>query len=221
MKKITSKIAILVIASLPFLGINSAAAAEFAIGVAGQFSGFYGVGKETSTSSGSSAARKTTEEAGAFDASNAAVFVELAASDVLSFGIEYIPEEIDTPSNKNVQDSLTNTVSASFNDHTTIYANIGLPMLGGAYLKVGYIMVDVATKESLGTGGAYPDVNTTGITAGLGYNHDLPNGIFVRAEVSAAQYDDVSAGNTNEADKVVSVSDMMSATAQIKLGKKF
>jgi len=221
LKKITSKIAILVIASLPFLGINSAAAFEgLSIGVAGQISGFYGVGKETATSSGNGV-KSVTEEAGAFDASSAAVFVELAANDNLSFGIEYNPEEIDTPTNKNVQDALTNTVSATFSNQTTLYANIGLPMLGGAYLKVGYIMVDVATKENLGTGGAYPDVDTTGITAGLGYNHDLPNGIFVRAEVSAAQYDDVSAANTNEADKVVSVRDMMSATAQIKLGKKF
>ena len=180
MKKIISKLAILVIASLPFLGINSAAALEgFAVGVSGQLSGFYGVGKETSTSSGSGTARKTTEEAGAFDAETAAVFAEVAASDEISLGIEYIPSNINTPSNKNVQDTLTNTVSASFEDHTTIYANIGLPMLSGAYLKVGYIMVDVATKESLGTGGAYPDVNTTGITAGLGYNHDLDNGIFV------------------------------------------
>ena len=219
MKKITYKIAILVIASLPFLGINSAAAAEFSIGVAGQISGFYGVGKETSTSSGSN--RATTEEAGAFDDSNAAVFVELAASDIISLGIEYIPSDIDTPTNKNVQDTLTNTVTATFSDHTTLYANIGLPILSGAYLKVGYIMVDVTTNEVLGTGGAYPNVDTTGITAGLGYNYDLDNGIFVRAEVSAAQYDDVSAGNTNEADKIVSVSDMMSATAQIKLGKKF
>ena len=45
--------------------------------------------------------------------------------------------------------------------------------------------------------------------------------MFIRAELSASEYDSISAQNTNEADKVISVSDMYGASASIKLGKSF
>ena len=82
-------------------------------------------------------------------------------------------------------------------------------------------MVDVATQESLGTGGAYPDVDTTGYTVGLGYQHTADNGVFARLEVSVSEYDNVSAVNSNESDKEITVSDMYGAVASFKVGKSF
>ena len=227
MKNLKTKIAILAISFVSFLGIQSASALTLegvSIGVGYNYSGFYGVGKETATSSGNGV-KTITEEAGAFDDTVGSVFLEYSANDMISLGLEYIVEDIETPENVNVQNldtsgtAVNNKVKADFEDHFTLYANINMPF--NTYLKLGYVMVDVATKENLGTGGAYGNVDTTGYTAGLGLNINLDSGIFVRTELSATSYDDVSTTNSSETDKVVSVTDMMSATAGIKIGKTF
>ena len=218
MKNLKTKIAILTISFISFLGIQSASALEgLSIGVAMNYSGFYGVGKETSTGSGDGV-KKVTEEAGAFDTTVGSVFVEYAINDAVSVGIDRVMEDMETPRNTNVQDTLTNTVQATFKDHTSLYANINMPY--NTYFKVGFLMVDVATNENLATGGSYPDVDTTGLTVGLGYNHTVDNGVFVRAEISASEYDDVSATNANN-EQTVDVSDMIGASASIKIGKSF
>ncbi len=220
MKKLTSKIAILALSFLPMFGFQSASAIEgVAIGIGYQESAYYGVGEESSTSSGDNTAKKITKEAGAFQEGAPVVFIEVAANDQVSLGFEYVTEDIDTPQNLNNQDGTSNTVQATFTDHYMLYANVSMPF--NTYFKAGYIMADIVTKESLGTGGEYPNVDTTGLTVGLGYHHDLDNGVFFRAEVAVAEYDDVTASNSNETDKTVTVSDMMSATAQIKVGKSF
>ena len=225
MKNFKTKIAILAISFVSFLGIQTASAMEgLSLGIGLNYSAFMGKGKETSTSSGGTT-KKITEEDGAFDTTVGSVFAEYAVGDAVSLGIEMVAEDMTTPENTNIQtvgtagSKLTNTVKADFKDHTTIYANISMPF--NTYLKLGYIMVDIATAESLGTGGAYPDVDTTGYTVGLGYQHNADNGMFIRAELSASEYDDVNADNTNEADKKVSVSDMYGASATIKVGKAF
>ncbi len=226
MKILKTKIAILAISFVSFLGIQTASALEgLTLGISANYSAFMGKGKETATSSGNSV-KTITEEDGAFDTTVGAIFVEYAVGDAVSLGIERVMEDMQTPTNTNVQhtsatnqDPLTNTVKADFKDHTTLYANISMPF--NTYLKLGYAMVDVATGEALGTGGAYPDVDTTGYTIGLGYQHTADNGMFIRAELSASEYDNVSATNTNEADKEITVSDMYGATAALKIGKTF
>ena len=184
-----------------------------------------GTGKETSTSGGGTARNTDGKETGVFTDSVASAFVEYNVG-IVSFGVEYYLEDIQTPQNTNKQrvdvesgSLTTNTVKASFEDHTTIYANLNIT--DNAYVKVGYVMADVATQENLGTGGKYPDVDTTGYTLGLGYQHTADNGMFARIEVSVSEYDDVDAANTSEADKKVSVSNMYGAAASLKVGKSF
>ena len=219
MKILKTKIAILAISFVSFLGIQTASALEgLSLGVGLNYSAFMGKGKETATSSGNET-KTITEEDGAFDTTVGSVFAEYAVNDVMSFGVEYVAEDMQTPKNTNVQDTLTNTVRADFKDHTTVYANINMPF--NTYLKLGYAMVDVQTSESLETGGKYPDVDTTGYTVGLGYQHSADNGMFIRAELIASEYDNVSAKNTNEADKEITVTDMYGASASIKVGKSF
>ena len=221
MKNIKTKIAILAISFVSFLGIQTASALEgLSLGFGMNYSGFMGKGKEVMTGSGAATTQEDiTEEDGAFDATVPSVFAEYAVSDVVSFGVEYVAEDMETPQNTNVQDTVTNTVRADFKDHTTVYANINMPF--NTYLKLGYAMVDVATGEALATGGSYPDVDTTGYTIGLGYQHNADNGGFVRLELSASEYDDVTATNANDATKEVSVSEMYGATAALKIGKTF
>ena len=87
-------------------------------------------------------------------------------------------------------------------------------------------MVDL---EGITTGitSSYKDTDTTFVTVGFGYQYDTgANGVFVRAEVAAASYDDVSVTSTTAStaggDKnVVELTDMLSANAKISVGKSF
>ena len=228
MKQIKNRIAILVAITFSFFGFQSSANAieGLSVGLSYHTGAAMGTGKEVKSDD----ADNTTEEDGAFEFDVPAVFVEFSPNESFSFGVEYWPDSVDTPENLNKQDngggtnkndggSLSNKVSASFEEHTTVYANINLPY--NTYLKVGYVMTDIATEESLATGGAYNDADTTGYTVGLGYNHNADNGIFVRVELAATEYDDVSATNVNDSEKTVTVSEMYGATASIKIGKSF
>ena len=229
MKMLKTKIAILAISFVSFLGIQSASAVEgLSIGAAFNTAAFMGSGKETKTGSGASTSKKDiTEEDGAFKEEGiTSIFIEYAVSDLVSLGVERFADDVSTPENLNAQKDTgeseplkNNTVKATFADHTTFYANINMPF--NTYFKLGYHMVDVETKESLATGSKYGDVDTTGISVGLGYQYTADNGIFIRAEVSASEYDDVNATSTVDSSKAVEVTDMYGAAGSIKLGKSF
>ena len=229
MKNLRKKIAILAISFVSFLGIQSASAVEgLSIGVAINKAGFMGSGKETMTGSGASTTQKdVTEEDGAFEDTVASIFLEYAVSDAVSLGLERFADDVTTPENLNTQKAgsgelgaaLSNTVKATFSDHTTIYANINMPF--NTYFKLGYHMVDVQTQENLGTGSKYGDVDTTGISVGLGYQYTADNGVFIRAEVSASEYDDVNATSEVDTSKKVEVTEMYGAVGSIKVGKSF
>ena len=230
MNNLRKKIAILAISFVSFLGIQSASAVEgLSIGVALNTAAFMGSGKETMTGSGGSTTQKdVTEEDGAFKEDGvASIFLEYAATDVVSIGLERFFDDMTTPENLNVQQSgsgengsgLNNTVKATFKDHTTLYANVNMPF--GTYLKLGYHIVDVLTQESLGTGSKYGDTDTTGISVGLGYQYTADNGVFIRAEVSASEYDDVNSTSEIDSSKTVEVTEMYGAVGSIKVGKSF
>ena len=227
MNNLRKKIAILAISLVSFLGfqsVSNAAPEGFSFGLAINEAGFMGSGKETMTGSGASTTQKDiTEEDGAFKDSVTSAFVEYSVNDTISVGVEMFAEDVETPENLNVQQAsgsdVNNTVKATFKDHTTIYANINMPF--STYLKLGYVMVDVSTQESLATGSKYNDVDTNGITAGLGYQYNADNGVFARFEVSVTEYDDVSATSTEDSSKQVEVKEMYGAIGSFKIGKSF
>tara|TARA_B100000965_G_scaffold91211_1_gene74293 strand:- start:262 stop:957 length:696 start_codon:yes stop_codon:yes gene_type:complete len=213
--------------------INSASAVNLngvfsglGIGISAAHGGFYGEGTEDEE--GNETGEDDVTEAGAFTANFGSVFVEYDFGPI-SLGVDYIPNAIETPKNLNTQGTLKNTVMAEFKNHTTAYAIIPVP-LGGLYLKAGAIYVDVKSIETLETGGSYPDTDTTGITAGLGYAVEAGNGVSVRAEILAAQYDKLSVKNSvenpdrissDDVATVVSVDEMMAASARISIIKTF
>ena len=225
MKNLRTKIAMLAISFVSFLGVQSASAIEgLSVGVAFNTAGFMGTGKEVMTGSAANTTQKDiTEEDGAFGEDVASIFVEFSPNDQISFGVERFADDVSTPENLNVQQAsgsdINNTVKATFKDHTTIYANINMPF--NTYFKIGYHMVDINTLETLATGSKYNDVDTTGYTLGLGYQYNADNGIFARLELSASEYDDVSATSTEDSSKEVSVSNMYGAMGSLKIGKSF
>ena len=207
------------------LGLSTAAFSQgLNIGVQLNMMGFYGVGEEKPSNN---AGNKDRKEAGAFTDEVFSVFAEYDAGPV-SIGIGYIPETIASPENTNVQHTsdtdstnLTNTAKVDINDIMTIYALVDIP-LGGAYAKLGYREATVETKESLGTGGSYNDVDVEGMSFALGYNFDTgADGFSVRLEAEAAQYDDVEATNNADTSTKIKVTDLMSASASISLVKSF
>jgi len=240
----------IIIASLiaigSMVGLSSQALAfeGIAIGVSGSNAGFYGVGSET-TDNGSNTGQKKVTESGAFGTEIVSILVEVDAGPI-SFGIDYAVSDIDTPENVNRQSSgdacdgsgganaerscgsgttgVTNKASATFENHTTVYAIV--PVIWGTYIKAGLVYTDIATTENLPTGASYPDVNTEGYTVGVGYQHDMDNGLSIRLEATAQQYDDVSVSSstpdsTETTAKKIDMTDMMSARGTISIVKTF
>ena len=80
---------------------------------------------------------------------------------------------------------------------------------------------DVTSIEDMSSGNTYGNDSTTGITLGVGYNHEVSNGISVRAEVTASEFDDVKAtnGQTNKTD--ITIQNMIGARGTISLVKSF
>ena len=191
----------------------------FSVGTAG----YYAEGEEKTDN------QKTGEDmakdGGAFKHDVGSVFIEYTTGPI-TFGIDYNIEDVTTPSNTNMQftsdtsqANLTNTVKASFENHTTAY--IMMPVWGGLYAKVGGIYVDINTLEALGTGGNYGNTDTTGFTVGLGFAHEVQNGFSVRGEVLGARYDDVSVTNSANTTTSVHITEMMGASARLSVVKTF
>ena len=152
------------------------------------------------------------------------IFVEKTLGDRFAVGIDYVPHSLESETAENIQgleigSSATNTVKVEFEDYTTAY--LMLKANENVYAKIGYAQVDVATKEVLGTGGAYGDTDLDGVTFALGYNRDLDNGTFLRLEGNYISLDGVTLTNTNDATKSVTVDGIDGYGAKISIGRSF
>ena len=231
MKKLISSIILTLFVTFPVMS-------EINVGVSGSIIGFYGEGTETETNADGGVTK--TQSAGAFEENMNELFVEYDMGSII-LGVSYNPENIETPENVNVQNNsepgtatqATNKVKAEFENLLTVYAIVPTPLFG-LYGKVGYVQADITTLEVLGTGGNYPDTDTDGFVAGIGYQQDIGN-FFVRAEVLGSMYDDVIIDNTKLQNfggsatgastegtaKRIAITEMMSANATLAVGYSF
>jgi hypothetical protein len=152
------------------------------------------------------------------------IFVEKTLGDRFAVGIDYVPHSLESETAENIQglevgSSATNTIKVEFEDYTTAY--LMLKANENVYAKIGYAQVDVATKEVLGTGGAYGDTDLDGVAFALGYNRDLNNGTFLRLEGNYISLDGVTLTNTNDATKSVTVDGIDGYGAKISIGRSF
>ena len=153
------------------------------------------------------------------------IFVEINANDKFALGIDHVPQSLETETTENLQESSdssptgTNKVQVDFENLTTIYAL--LYATENIYLKAGLMEVDVKTNETLATGGAYGNTSLDGYTIGLGYNHELDNGVFVRAEAAYMDIDGATLKNTNDSTKSVTADGITGASVAISIGKSF
>ena len=210
-----------------FAFTSNSQAVDLSVGVSGNIGFFAATGTETNTT-------QVTKEYGGMETSHGAIFAELGINDAVSVGLEFVPTDIDSPDKVSIYEdqphgsgtsvSSTNTAKVTFQNWYTLYAIAKLPapgILDGTYLKLGYTEADVKTKENLGTGGSYNDTDINGIVAGLGYARTNDDGIFFRVELLGTDMNDVTAKNTTDTTKKVVISDVIGASASIKIGKKF
>tara|TARA_E500000178_G_scaffold329627_1_gene360726 strand:- start:239 stop:943 length:705 start_codon:yes stop_codon:yes gene_type:complete len=159
------------------------------------------------------------------------IFFEIVATDKVSLGVNYVPHTMDSETTENTQNigglpagpdddnEVRNTVKVSFEDLTTIYALANIN--DNVYAKVGYVQVEVITDENLATGGAYGNADLDGYSIALGYNMDLADGMFVRAEASYMSLDGVTLTNDNDSTKSVKADGISGYGAGISVGKSF
>ena len=215
MKKI-----IIAISSIWLLTVSSAMSISPSIGISGNYGAFSATGTEKNFDNDGSAVDTTIDEHGAFTAEFPSIFVEASLNDSISIGLDYAGG-FETPENVSNEDQGNQrTVSAEFTDLTTIYAKLNVP-LGGTYIKVGYSQADVTSNENGGSGNSYGNDTTDGFTVGVGYNHELTNGMSVRLEVTGTEFSDVSVNNGQTNKVEIDVKEMIGARGTLSIVKSF
>ena len=149
------------------------------------------------------------------------IFAEMSLNDAISIGLDYVPDTIDSPENVSNEGMPNESkVSVGFEDLVTIYAKLNVP-LGGTYLKVGYSTVNVMSNESMSSGNSYGNDRSDAISFGLGYAHELADGLAVRAEITGSEFSDVTTTNGQTNKTEIKVEDMIGARGTISVVKSF
>ena len=191
------------------------------IGISGNSGVYAATGIENNFNEAGTAIDETTKEHGAFNETFMSVFAEMSLNDSISIGIDYVPSSIETPENVSNDGGVnTNKVYVTFEDLTTIYAKLNVP-LGGTYLKVGYSTVNVMSNESMSSGNSYGNDRSDAISFGLGYAHELADGLAVRAEITGSEFSDVTTTNGQTNKTEIKVEDMIGARGTISVVKSF
>ena len=214
---------LLVLASL-FAFLFSSVQAEMGVnvGISGQMGLFGASATETEDS------EKQREDDGMLAAGWASFFVEKTIGDRITIGVDYVPSAIssettekhttDMTAGSNTNTAVTQKIKVDFNDLTTVY--VALNITDAIYIKAGMSSMDVATKETLGTGSTYPDTSIDGNTFGIGTNIDMDNGVFFRAEANYMNFDASSVTSQTGLNKI-EVSEINGASGSISIGKTF
>ena len=219
MKKIILAISVLSLVSF------SANAIERKIGVTAALSNFDTTGTETLKSSSNKTSTDVSETVIV-----PSIFFEVSNDNGVGIGLDYVPAEAelgsksktktDTDTDDASDTSGTNTAAAEVSGHTTVYLKFPVRE---AFLKIGYVRADVDTTENLATGTTYGNQSVNGKMVSLGFDRDLANGSFFRAELAYTDYDDVSITGSADSDSVSNKidADVDSTALRFSIGKAF
>ena len=209
-----------------FLFSQTASAVGVNIGVSGTMGLFAASGSE-SQSDADGLEGTTKQEAREYGAGGwGSIFVE-GTMGKLTLGVDYVSDVFSTETaetHKNDQqtegsDSVTageNRVQVDFEELTTIYASVALT--DNFYVKGGLSTIDVITNESLHTGSSYGNTSLDGTSIGMGYNHTMDNGVFIRAESNYINFDGVTLTSN---DNTIKLKNLDGVTGAISIGKSF
>ena len=191
------KLQTLIAAFLLSIFSATSAMSEYAVGVTGAYALLDASGTETE--GGEQTSTDIDHNFGL-----ASIFAEYTMGSI-TMGLDYIPFAADVSedvkSRTDVETSVTGTVTetttsrsqkaqAEIDQHLTFYATYELTP--GFYVKAGYVMADLTTTESLGTGSKYGDETLDGYTIGVGFQGDVGANSFMRGEYTYTDYDDIS-----------------------------
>lgn len=206
-----------------FYSISASAEVGVNIGVSGQIGVFEASAHEKEGPSGAVEKSKKEDAMAAFGYGS--IFVEKDLG-ILTLGIDYVPTALESETNEEKRTdktssstaaAVTQKVQVDFEDLTTLYLAVNVNE--SFYVKAGISRVDVITNEALGTGSTYGNTDLDGTILGAGYNKDLDNGMFVRAEALYQQFDGVTVNGSG--DTVITVDEINGVSGKISIGKSF
>ena len=221
------------VGALLMLTVTSANSIEIKAGVSANGLAAYANAKEQMKGN----TRVTNEEA-VLAASFASAFVEISSEEAmgLGIGVSYAPEVVDleketrtiqNTSGQAVNDSGDQIIDGKIQDLLSVYLTLPVGDTG-AYAKAGYIQATLITAENLATGSKYEDVDMTGMQIGGGYEGELGDMAFWRAEGTYQMWEDLSASGS-EGGRVASsglqknkiTAEVGSITGTLSVGMKF
>ena len=217
MKKI-----ILSLVSVMFLISTASAEIGVNIGVSGTMGLFAATGSEEQTGEKTDKHQDTEIGAGSWGS----VFLEKEIGR-FAIGVDFVSDVFSTDTvetqmtdkrteNSDAATSGVNKVQVDFEDLATLYATFNVT--DNLYVKAGMSTIEVITNESLNTGSAYGNTTLDGSSIGFGYNMDMDNGLFVRAEGNYMSFDGVS---LTSADNTIKLKNLDGVTGKISVGKSF
>jgi len=236
MKKINTILA--AVSALLMLTVTSAISVEIKAGVSANGMAAYANVQETLKDSGA-----VSNEEAVLATSFASAFVEVSSDAAMGIGIgiSYAPEVADLEKETRAIQRCADHVSTSCTSYATgdsgnqiidgkiedlIGIYLTLPVGDtGAFVKAGYMQATLNTTENLATGSKYSNEELTGTHVGGGYEAELGDMAFWRAEGSMQMWDDVSAsgseaGATSGAKNKIDA-ELGSVTGTLSVGMKF
>ena len=209
--------------------------AEVSIGISGNVGLLEATGKETFNSK----TKTRSEDLGIAYVSGFAEFhvpVNIGPGG-FRVGVSYVPYALESETTQTVRAegeyasnsnnsentpkaSLNQKVQADIEDLRSAYLSYHVEQ--GFYIKAGVMEADLITNEKLDSGSTYPNATLDGSFFGIGYDRDVPNGLFVRGELTRTEFDDIklkSAGSDNS--NVIDISGLDGTTFAISVGKTF
>tara|TARA_B110000967_G_scaffold204869_1_gene248232 strand:- start:1427 stop:2107 length:681 start_codon:yes stop_codon:yes gene_type:complete len=204
-------------------------AGSLGLGVTGSFAVVEGSGTEVTegTETGDVSVRDATASNNAVVAS---IFAEYIFDNNVAIGIDLVPgsadvnqkdlsrTDITADAAEAVQDDGKSTAQATVSNHITLYTEV--PVHAGLYGKLGYVEMDVKTKESsvVTTRGKYGDTKVDGILYGAGYKNDFGSNSYYKVEGTHTQFDTLKLVSTST-NKITADLDVTKLT--FALGYKF
>ena len=146
----------------------------------------------------------------------------------ISVGVDYIPYDIEseTVENKRINGS-TNTASVDIEDHVTGYIHLS-PAGSPVFLRVGYSHAEAMTTENIKNltsiagqtvQDTYGNDDLVGMHYGIGYDHEVADGFFIRGLAQIHEYDDITVRSSSGNNAITASLDGHSVTLQV--GKSF
>ena len=179
---------------------------------------------------------RTSEKKGLFLNDSVGIFGELAIKQLfgLTIGFEYGGDGVSNTAERIVQgraaktaesgataeetENGTQKVDLSLDDSTSVY--LLMPIMDtGFFVKAGQLETDIITKETLFTGSTYGNVSMSADFVGPGYQHDVTDLFFVRAEAQYMEFDN--AAVTGSGGDKISLTDVGQASAKFSVGLKY